>query len=111
MIDVPAQKTIDNFNPLNKDEFLELSSMIVQKLAKFEVCFKCCIYSGKNLLFLLLGDSQLQNKKQTNNCTVVSSFFFFIHPTKKDEKRKEIVVYELHVTTSYFVLPRQSRKG
>jgi len=36
VIDVPAQKTIDNFNPLNKDEFLELSSMIVQKLAKFE---------------------------------------------------------------------------
>jgi len=34
--DVPVQKTIDNFMPTNKDEFIEFSNMIVQKLAKFE---------------------------------------------------------------------------
>jgi len=37
VIDIPGQKTIDNFMPSNKDEFLELSSMIVQKLAKLEL--------------------------------------------------------------------------
>lgn len=36
--DIPGQKTIDNFLPSNKDEFLELSNMIVQKLAKLELC-------------------------------------------------------------------------
>merc|ERR1712025_1254957 len=33
---VPGQKTIDNFVPSNKDEFLELSGMIVTKLSKLE---------------------------------------------------------------------------
>jgi len=36
VVDVPVQKTIDNFIPSNRDEFLELSNMIVQKLAKVE---------------------------------------------------------------------------
>jgi len=34
---VPGQKTIDNFAPINKEEFLELSNMIVQKFNKLEV--------------------------------------------------------------------------
>lgn len=34
---VPGQKTIDNFAPINKEEFLELSNMIVQKFTKLEV--------------------------------------------------------------------------
>jgi len=37
VLDIPGQKTIDNFMPSNKDEFLELSNMIVQKLAKLEL--------------------------------------------------------------------------
>lgn len=33
---LPDQRTIDNFTPTNKEEFNELSKMIVQKLAKLE---------------------------------------------------------------------------
>jgi len=33
---LPGQKTIDNFTPKNKDEFAELATMIVEKLATLE---------------------------------------------------------------------------
>jgi len=33
---LPGQRTIDNFTPTNKEEFAELSKMIVQKLSKLE---------------------------------------------------------------------------
>ena len=34
---LPGQKTIDNFEPTNKEEFTELANMITKKLSKYEV--------------------------------------------------------------------------
>jgi len=78
--DIPGQKTIDNFNPMNKEEFQELSNMIVQKLAKFEqrseysqfletLVRDCCAGSDadeikkiSNTLNLLVQEKQKMNK-------------------------------------------------
>lgn len=78
--EMPGQKTIDNFNPINKEEFQELSNMIVQKLSKFEqrseyslfletLVRDCCagcdadeIKKISNTLNLLVQEKQKLNK-------------------------------------------------
>jgi len=81
VVDVlPGVKTIDNFMPSNKEEFTELSNMIVQKLAKLEVRMEyasfletlvrdCCagceaeeIKKISNTLNLLVQEKQKLNK-------------------------------------------------
>jgi len=80
VVDLPGQKTIDNFVPSSKEEFSELSNMIVQKLSKLELRTEypffletlirdCCagceadeIKKISNTLNLLVQEKQKMNK-------------------------------------------------
>jgi len=81
---LPGQKTIDNFNPKNKDEFAELSNMIVEKLSTLEyktdftyfletLVRDCCagrepedIKKISNTLTLLANEKQKLSKADKN---------------------------------------------
>jgi len=81
---LPGQKTIDNFNPKNKDEFAELSNMIVDKLSTLEyktdftyfletLVRDCCagrepeeIKKISNTLTLLANEKQKLSKADKN---------------------------------------------
>jgi len=69
--DIPGQKTIDNFVPLNKDEFLELSNMIVQKLSKFEARAEYQLFLETLVRDCCAGLEAEDIKKISNNLNIL----------------------------------------
>jgi len=86
---LPGQKTIDNFVPKNKDEFTELSSMIVEKLSTLEYKSDFAFFLETLVRDCCAGREPEDIKKISNTLTVLANEKQKLNKADKNKGKKK----------------------
>jgi len=89
---LPGQKTIDNFNPKNKDEFAELSNMITDKLSTLEYKTDFTYFLETLVRDCCAGREPEEIKKISNTLTLLANEKQKLSKADKNKGKKKAAV-------------------